>query len=203
MVVRRTVSEAQATRQHVLSAAVEVFGTRGYPSATLDEIATRAGVTRGAVYHHFGGKAELYDVVLRDEADSVLRPLMAGLMDGGAPLERLREFLLAYGRALENDPRFRAILEVLIIGVVGAPPSARARTAEGFRSWMAAFRTLLQEAYRLGELRPGVSAGAATHTFVALATGLTTIAIRSPDLLSPSREAARLFDMFERGVAKP
>ena len=126
---------------------------------------------------------------------------MAGLMGDAAPLERLREFLLAYGRALENDPRFRAILEVLLIGV-GAPPSARAQTADGFRSWMATFRTLLQEAYRLGELRPGVSASAAAHGFVALATGLTTIAIRSPDLLSPSREAARLFDMFEQGVAR-
>ncbi len=200
--VRRTSEEAEATRQHLLTAAVEVFGARGYHSATLDEIATRAGMTRGAVYHHFGGKAELYDVVLREEADAVLRPLMAGLMDDGPPLERLRGFLLSYGRALENDPRFRAILEVLLVGVAGAPPSARVRTAEGFRSWTATFRGLLQEAYRRGELRPGVSPTSATHAFVALATGLTTMALHSPDLLSPSREAARLFDVFERGIAK-
>src|SRR5919201_492405 len=110
---RRTAQAAAATRRDLLDAALAAFAESGYEATTLDAIAARANVTRGAVYHHFVDKADLYDAVLRERADQVMRPLMAQLASGGPPLQRLREFLGAYFAALQGDARFRTVLELL------------------------------------------------------------------------------------------
>src|SRR5918911_902531 len=154
--VRRTAQAAAATRHDLLEAALATFAECGYDAATLEGIAARASVTRGALYHHFADKADLYDAVLREQANQVLRPLLAGLAAAGPPLARLRRFLVAYCAALERDARFRAVLELLLFGGAGVPPAARDKTRGGFGSWLAAFEGLLQEADARGELRPGV-----------------------------------------------
>src|SRR5205085_89495 len=48
-------AQGEETRTALLAAARELFGANGYPATSLDEIAARAGVTKGAFYHHFRG----------------------------------------------------------------------------------------------------------------------------------------------------
>ena len=57
---RKTKAEAELTRQKIICAARRVFYRCGVTKSTLDEIATEAGVTRGAVYWHFKNKTELF-----------------------------------------------------------------------------------------------------------------------------------------------
>ena len=68
--------QGDATRLALLSAARELFGQQGYAATSIEEVAGRAGVTKGAVYHHFGGKAELfqdvYEQVMREVSDQVV-----------------------------------------------------------------------------------------------------------------------------------
>jgi AcrR family transcriptional regulator len=54
----------ELTRQTLVEAAAEVFAEKGIPGASLDEIAERAGFTRGAIYSNFGGKDDLILAVL-------------------------------------------------------------------------------------------------------------------------------------------
>ncbi|NUS16758.1 MAG: helix-turn-helix transcriptional regulator, partial [Streptomyces sp.] len=56
---------AVRTRRAVLEAAAAVFAERGYAAATIGEILTRAGVTKGALYFHFDSKAALAQGVLQ------------------------------------------------------------------------------------------------------------------------------------------
>ncbi|TYK52923.1 TetR/AcrR family transcriptional regulator [Actinomadura decatromicini] len=53
-------ARADATRQALLSAALEVFADRGYADAGIAEIVERSGISVGSLYHHYGGKAGLY-----------------------------------------------------------------------------------------------------------------------------------------------
>ena len=71
--VRRTKEEAQETRRQILEAAEKAFYERGVARTTLADIATLAGVTRGAIYWHFSNKAELVQAML----DSLHEPLDA------------------------------------------------------------------------------------------------------------------------------
>ena len=61
---RRTREEALETREQLLDAAERVFLERGVGHATLAEVADAAGVTRGAVYHHFESKADLFEAMV-------------------------------------------------------------------------------------------------------------------------------------------
>ena len=54
--MRKTKEEAALTRKRLLEAAVRVFSEKGFTASKLSEIADKAGVTRGAIYWHFGNK---------------------------------------------------------------------------------------------------------------------------------------------------
>lgn len=94
--VRKTKEEALETRRRILEAAIAVFDKRSWKDVTLEDVATAAGVTRGAVYWHFTGKECLFDAVCK------ATPLPAELIDAGIdawcgddPLGHFREACLA------------------------------------------------------------------------------------------------------------
>jgi 23S rRNA (cytidine1920-2'-O)/16S rRNA (cytidine1409-2'-O)-methyltransferase len=73
---RRTASEAAETREAILEAARGLFTEKGFADATLEEVAARAAVTKGAVYHHFADKHRLFVevfAVLERELDEAAR----------------------------------------------------------------------------------------------------------------------------------
>ncbi|MGY1744924.1 TetR/AcrR family transcriptional regulator [Blastococcus sp. SYSU D00695] len=61
---RRSKAESEATAARVLEVAAELFGRSGYAAVGVEAVAAAAGVTRGAVYHHYGDKAGLFRAVV-------------------------------------------------------------------------------------------------------------------------------------------
>lgn len=65
--MRKTKTEAQKTRQHLLDAALEVFWRDGVTRASLQAIAQEAGVRRGALYWHFKNKEDLFETLFEQQ----------------------------------------------------------------------------------------------------------------------------------------
>ena len=65
--MRKTKTEAQKTRQHLLDATLEVFWRDGVTRASLQAIAQEAGVTRGALYWHFKNKEDLFETLFEQQ----------------------------------------------------------------------------------------------------------------------------------------
>jgi AcrR family transcriptional regulator len=81
---------AQATRAALMSAARELFTERGYAAVGTEEIVGRAKVTRGALYHHFADKRDLFRAV-HEQMEGEIVDAIAARMDGTAdPLELLK-----------------------------------------------------------------------------------------------------------------
>ena len=77
-VARRTQAErTEATTAALVDAARELFARDGYEATSLDAVAARAGVTKGAVYHHFEGKRQLFEAVFSREVERIAMPLAA------------------------------------------------------------------------------------------------------------------------------
>lgn len=104
--------QAEATRQLLVSVARELFAQRGYASTSVEEIIQRAGVARGALYHHFTGKDALfrtvYDAVQAETATRVVAAAVAVPQPWGAVRAGLSAFLDA---CLEAEFRRIVVLD--------------------------------------------------------------------------------------------
>ena len=90
---RRTQSErSESTRGALISAARHLFATRGYAGVGTEEIVRAAGVTRGALYHHFPGKQDLFEAVYEQIEAELAQRIAAGALAANAesPLEAMR-----------------------------------------------------------------------------------------------------------------
>jgi len=114
---RKTKEDAELTRQRIINAAREVFLQRGVSRTTMEHIAAQANVTRGAVYWHFGNKAELFQAM----REQVLLPLIDRMDDTllveGAedPLTRIERFLCGTIQILEESVETRQTYEIMMI----------------------------------------------------------------------------------------
>jgi AcrR family transcriptional regulator len=89
---RTQAERSETTREALIGAARALFAARGYAKVATEEIVRAAGVTRGALYHHFGGKRDLFEAVYeRIEAELAQRIATGALAKGAeAPLEAMR-----------------------------------------------------------------------------------------------------------------
>jgi len=84
----------QQTREHLLAAAAEVFAERGFHGASLDEVASVAGFTKGAVYSNFKNKEDLFLALFKANSERELQALRKTLENSELPPEaRISDFV--------------------------------------------------------------------------------------------------------------
>jgi AcrR family transcriptional regulator len=111
--VRRTQAERTAeTRRRILDAVVESIAEVGFQRTTASEIARRAGVTWGAVQHHFGAKGGILLAVLEDTFARLEARL--GDIPVDAPLERRVALFVERAWQHFSSPHFHSTFEILL-----------------------------------------------------------------------------------------
>jgi AcrR family transcriptional regulator len=116
--VNQRVEQGQATRAALIDVATELFATNGYEGTAIPAVLDAAGVSRGALYHHFESKEALFEAVLQSvEAEATLKVTRSarGATD---PLDGLRRGCAAY-LAMCRDPVVRRISLIDAPAVVG------------------------------------------------------------------------------------
>jgi TetR/AcrR family acrAB operon transcriptional repressor len=106
--MKRTKEEADVTRQQLLESALRVFSEKGYAATRLSDIAVAADVTRGAIYHHFGNKKELFIALFKDRADPYFQIVSEILSSDLSPLEKIRKLMITMLQNFEEDELFQA-----------------------------------------------------------------------------------------------
>jgi AcrR family transcriptional regulator len=116
-VKRLRARQAEETRHLLISVARELFTERGYAAPSIDEIIQRAGVAKGALYHHFSGKDVLFRAVYETvQADAVSR-VMAAALAVSEPWAALRAGLSAFLDAC-LEPTFRRVVVLDSVSVL-------------------------------------------------------------------------------------
>jgi len=113
-VVRRTQAErTAATRERIMRAVVESIAEIGFQKTTANEITRRAGVTWGAVQHHFGGKDGILDAVLEESFERFAERLAAVPTEGASLKERVSAFVdIAWAHF--GSPDYHSTFEILL-----------------------------------------------------------------------------------------
>jgi AcrR family transcriptional regulator len=116
---RRTQAERRAaTRRALIEAGRELFAQHGYAGAGQEEIVERAGVTRGALSHHFGTKHGLFRAVVESLEQDLGDRIAVAALRGSNPVEHLRFGCLAFLDAA-LDPAVRRIVLLDAPAVLG------------------------------------------------------------------------------------
>src|SRR5262245_51190381 len=89
-VARTQAQRSEQTRTSLISAARRLFAERGYAGVGTEEIVREAGVTRGALYHHFDGKRELMHAVYEQLESELAQELADTVVPGASVVETLR-----------------------------------------------------------------------------------------------------------------
>jgi TetR/AcrR family acrAB operon transcriptional repressor len=153
--VRRTAEDAARTREAILDAGLHIFAERGFAAAQLEDIARRAEVTRGALYHHFTNKADLYLAILKERWEAVMAPLLQQLRGRRKPAARLHAFIVAFVQSIRADPGTRALMEMSLSGDVKLPgfQSGMADKSNAMEQWTNAVAGVLEEAGHVADAR--------------------------------------------------
>ena len=137
-------SRAANTRGGLLTAAREVFTASGFAEASIADVVSGAGASVGSLYHHFGGKAELYlalfeDYQQRQEARAVTA-VRAARADGGTDPVAL--FVAGSRAYLEGCWAERDLARLFLAG--GGPPGFELVARRRYREWTSRNATLLR-----------------------------------------------------------
>jgi Transcriptional regulator len=94
------------TRQRLLDAAAVIIAKKGLAAASVEDIAERAGYTRGAFYSNFDSKIDLFIELLKRDHDDISRQLQQ-ILDAGLSIEDTqRQLTLFYGQCYRDDNNF-------------------------------------------------------------------------------------------------
>jgi AcrR family transcriptional regulator len=108
--VNRKAAQSQATRARLVAAARELFGRRGYSNVGTEEIVRAAGVTRGALYHQFADKRDLFAAVTEAVDADLLAEANAAASGIEDPVEGLRTGLRGWVEATARPEAHRIVL---------------------------------------------------------------------------------------------
>lgn len=89
-------AQAAATRRHLLQHARKLFAQKGYADSSTDEVVRRAHVTKGALYHHFSNKLELYRAVVEDMERELVATMAEAAEGARTPQTKLEAACRAY-----------------------------------------------------------------------------------------------------------
>ncbi len=121
-------SHSQQKRERILDAARSCFGARGFAGATVEAIASGAGVSNGLLYQFFRGKEELFQVVVGETVLEWVRALVPGEGEGLGPSQKLEAMFRRSVEFCRSNPLLSAILtgdELLQLERIGNPNSDR------------------------------------------------------------------------------
>ncbi len=178
----RQAERTRATRRKLLDAAKRIFAQDGFEAARLEDIAFRAGYTRGAFYAHFRSKEDIFFALLDEWVSERIESFARTLRPHSDPAEKLAALRNHYA-AQASDRRLVLIsLEFKLYAL--RHPEAHARLRNRHRRIRATFGELLSDVISaLGKTLP-ISNPAASACLGALAHGLLLDHLVDPKTLS-------------------
>jgi len=193
-----------ARPEEITAAALELFVERGYAGTRLEDVAARAGVSKGTLYLYFANKAELFKAVVREGLVSPLsavRELM-GRHDGPM-MELLRMVVYGWWERI-GSTRISGIPKLVISEAGNFPEIAEFYLAEVVRPGTALIRAIVERGIASGEFRPIDSNEAVDLVFAPLmmiALWNHSLGAFEPRRADPRKLLDTHLDMLRRGLS--
>ena len=201
--VRRTKADALATKSELLDAAERLFSAQGVSNTSMMQVAEAAGVTRGAIYHHFDNKLDLMDSMMervRLPFDQMLEQTSQRHLDN--PLALLRARLLNIVELLQRDPHTQSVINILfhICEYVDETLPIHFRHLRARNNCVDECTVLLQQAIERGQMPASANPAQIVVGMVAMIDGIIYNWLLDPDYFNVIEAAEQALDTFILGL---
>ena len=166
---------AEDRPREICAAALEVFAEKGFAAAKLDEIAKRAGVSKGTLYLYFKDKEELFRDVVRDTVVPNVDMLRDNLIQTGMPFAELIRLFMAHFVEVTNRVPVGAVAKMVISESRNFPKLAKVWHDEVVFKALGSVTALIEMAQARGEVRAG---DARLHAFTLMGPMLMGVIYR-------------------------
>lgn len=200
---RKTKECAEETKDSILEAATKVFIENGFSNSSLEQIAKKAGVTRGAIYWHFNNKMDifkaLHDQLYTPFTDMILKDLE---IDNPKPLKQLEELCTKLLLDLEKIPQKKRILTIFFLkcDYSGEMEKVLECQSERKKESMRLFAQYFDRAKKKGHLTKNADSCVLTISLMSYITGIVYEYLRSPNLIDLSENGQKLINSFFIGI---
>ena len=146
---------AEDRPREICAAALQVFAEKGFAAAKLDEIAKRAGVSKGTLYLYFEDKEQLFRAVVRDTVVPNVENLRAALIQTGLPFADLVRLFLGQFVEIANRVPIGAVAKMVISESRNFPELAKVWHDEVVSKGIGTLTALIEMGQAKGEVRDG------------------------------------------------
>jgi AcrR family transcriptional regulator len=168
-------AQGRATRGQLIDVATRLFAENGYEGTSIEAVLAAAGVSRGALYHHFAGKEALFEAVVAAITDRVSAELMEAIAGCTDPVDAMRIAALAW-IGLAGDPVVQRVVLVDAPSVLGWE---RWRAMDDGQT-LGSMKMMLQAVSDSGRLPSGLVEPFA-HMILAALDEFALVVARAPD----------------------
>ncbi len=145
----------EARPAEIVEAALELFSEKGFAAARLDDIAARAGVSKGALYLYFETKQDLFAAVVRDAVAPNLAAVEQLADDIALPFAELAPLLLGRAARVLGDARLSGVAKMVIAESRNFPDLARIWHDDVVSRALGLLARIIERGQERGEVRPG------------------------------------------------
>ena len=190
-------AQGRATREQLIEVATRLFAERGYEDTSIEAVLGAAGVSRGALYHHFAGKDALFEAVVESVENRITVEMAGSIAGEQDPIEVLRAGALAW-IDLAGDP---VIQRVILIDAPSVLGWERWRNMDDQRAFVMT-RELLQAVANEGRLAPGLVDGFA-HMILGALDEMALVIARAEDPEAAMAEGRAAVEELLRRLLAP
>ena len=196
----REQSRAQ-TRERLLDAARAVFARSGFHGASVDEIASAAGYSTGALYSNFDGKEDLFIVLMEREIDEHAREIAEAVRSRSSVSERAAGGARRWMTMIEREPDLLLLfMEFWAYGMRDA--AVRPKVAERFAQMREVLTGLIADGVRDFDLELALPAEELAIAIDALADGIARQKLTDPDAV-PDELMGRVLSLLFSAATRP
>jgi AcrR family transcriptional regulator len=190
-----------ATRERLLAAARSVFARSGFHGASVEEIASEAGFSTGALYSNFDGKEDLFLVLMEREIAEHAREIVEAVRRRASVAERARGGARQWMTMIEREPEVLLLfMEFWAYGVRDA--AVRPKVAERFAQMREVLTGLIADGVREFEVELALPAEQLAIAIDALADGIARQKLADPDAV-PDELMGRVLALLLGAVTRP
>jgi AcrR family transcriptional regulator len=173
--------QAQQTRELIVRSAMELFAQQGFHRTSIDSLARKCRLTKGALYWHFKNKKEIFAAVVEGVRANWIREVYLGVKTEPRALRQLSLILENHARLVERQLPTCSIMIVLITEMSRSHRDFQQILRRLYSDWQSLLAQIVTAGKRQGEIRAEVEAGQVAYNIINVLHGSVLTCLLSPD----------------------